>query len=214
MAGLRLDQRNEIPFDIPGNHDLWSRGSPKSQAPYSEYYGGSYPIQLHPPIETSRGKVRIFGLDSNRASPWAHRLANGEVPHHQLQQLSALLTDSRKDGSIKIVCLHHPIDVHPSHAPKLLGFEILRLRHRAQIARFLKDHGVHLVLAGHVHRQRTYRSTPAGPLQVVAGSCCQIGNQPAFWLHDIHPIETVSHEIEAAPGTLHFLPATSQKLTY
>lgn len=213
MAGFRLDQRNEIPFDIPGNHDLWSRGSPKSQSPYSEYYGGSYP-KMHPPIETPRGRVRIFGLDSNRSTLWAHRLANGEVPNHQLQQLSSLLTDSREDASIKIVCLHHPIDVHPNHAPKLLGFEILKLRHRAQLAQFLKDHGVHLVLAGHVHRQRTYQSTPTGPLQLVAGSCCQIGNQPSFWLIDIHPAGIACHELQAALGTLHFLPVISRKCTF
>ncbi|MBL8221177.1 MAG: metallophosphoesterase [Bryobacterales bacterium] len=214
MAGFRLDQRNEIPFDIPGNHDLWSRSSPKSQSPYSDYYGGSYPIQLHPPIETPRGKVRIFGLDSNRSTLWAHRLANGEVPHHQLQQLSALLTDTRNDCSIKIVCLHHPIDVHPSHAPRLLGFEILKLRHRAQLAQFLKDHGVHLVLTGHVHRQRTYQSTATSPLQIVAGSCCQIGNTPSFALLDLHPAELTYHELQASPGTLHFLPATSRKCTF
>lgn len=214
MAGFRLDQRNEIPFDIPGNHDLWSRGSPKLQSPFSEYYGGSYPIQLHPPVETPRGKVRLYGLDSNRSSLWAHRLANGEVPHHQLQQLSTLLTECRKENSIKIVCLHHPVDVHPSDAPKILGFEILKLRKRAQVAQFFKDQGVHLVLAGHVHRRREYQATPTSPLQIVAGSSCQIGNAPSFALLDIHPTEITCHQIEAAPGNLHFLPTTSRKLIY
>lgn len=214
LAGFSLDQRNELPFDLPGNHDLWSRASPKAQSAYSDYYGGSYPLQFDPPINTPRGTVCLYGLDSNRSGLWSHRLANGSIPEAQLHKLSALLAAKPDGNLVKVVCLHHPIAMEPSHAPRILGIEVLRLNRRDAIARFLKDHGVHLVLAGHVHNQHPYEATADRPLQIVAGSCCQIGNHPSFWLLDIGATGLHRHEIRIETGGLHFLPTASAYSAY
>ncbi len=183
VCGLRLsDVYNQVPFEVPGNHDLWHRGSPKDHTAFSSHYGGSYPRSTR--INSEAGEVIVYGLDSNRSSLWPHRLANGEIPAADLASLCEELDRERNSRAIKVVCLHHPLFL-PIGAPRICGVEILRLRSREKIAKLLSDAGAHIVLAGHVHNQQY--SKKFSLLQFVAGSMCQINSRPSFWMLDLYP---------------------------
>lgn len=183
VAGLRLeDEFGQRPFDVPGNHDLWCRRSPKDHGAFTSHFGGKYPRNFR--IETNRGKAFFFGLDSNRSSLWQHRLANGEIPTADLDELRDDLADARAAGAISVVCLHHPLFLRRRGTPRMCQAEIQRLKFREQVAKSLAEAGTHVVLAGHVHKQQHLKRFDV--LQFIAGSACQIGSRPSFWLLDLY----------------------------
>ena len=184
-AGLMLDHSNDRPFDIPGNHDLWSRGSPKDHTAFTHHYGGVYPRVRRVEIE---GKtVILYGLDSNRSTYMNHFLANGEIAPEAIQSLLADLKQGRADRAIQVVCLHHPL--FECEAGQTNGqLQTLTLKNRESIAKALAEAGADLVLAGHVHSQTWTNRSPGMPLHFVAGSACQKGAQrPSFWKLDVFP---------------------------
>ncbi|MEZ5353453.1 MAG: metallophosphoesterase [Bryobacteraceae bacterium] len=202
LHGLGLDKYglSGSLLDIPGNHDLWSRGDPKQALSFSTRYGGPYPRRL----DTSA--VVIYGMDSNRAPNAQHRRANGEIPMDQLGALLGMMRDDRKAGRVVIVTLHHPVQMTAESAPKLAGKEILFLKDRDKIARSLRENGACVVLAGHVHQPQWTRATPGSPLQYVAGSACQSGAKPQFWILDLYPDEVIHHSMVYPPNAVSFFP--------
>lgn len=137
--GLGLAERSSHTrlLDIPGNHDLWSRNSPRDSNAFSQHYGGPYPRVIE--IVSKSGKALFYGLDSNRSSRAQHRLANGEIPPAQLTELAHLMARYSGQSAVHIVSIHHPVFVERRIAPTLAGREILKLRNREAIARKLRD---------------------------------------------------------------------------
>jgi 3',5'-cyclic AMP phosphodiesterase CpdA len=185
VAGLRLETEfGQLPFDIPGNHDLWSRRSPKDHEAFTSHYGGVYPRTRE--VKTKAGRVLLWGLDSNRSSLWQHRLANGEITDAQLNSVCESIKLHKSSGAIQVVCTHHPLATRRRSAPRMLGWEILKLRQREAVAKRLGEAGAQLTLSGHVHAQHHIRRRGTAPLHFVAGSACQISSRPSFWLLDLH----------------------------
>lgn len=207
MAGLRLDTEfGQQVFDMPGNHDLWRRRSPKDHEAFSSHYGGSYPKSRE--ITSPSGTALIYGLDSNRSSLFQHRLANGEIPFESINSLLGCLRAKKNTDALQVVCLHHPLFLRRRGAPQILGTEILKLRNRVAVARALADAGAHLVLAGHVHQQQ--HSGRYGFQHFIAGSLCQVNARPSFWLLDLYSnyVEYIYYHIPN--GKIHFEPALSR----
>lgn len=180
LAGLSLetDFRQQA-FDLPGNHDLWHRRSPKDHSAFTSHYGGTYPRTRA--IPTSSKLVLLYGLDSSRSSLIAHRLANGEIEASSLATVCEALKSQKGPNTIQIVCLHHPLRLRRRTAPRMFGMEVLKLRDRERICRELFEAGAQMVLGGHVHQQVHSNS----PLTFVAGSGCQISSRPGFWQLDL-----------------------------
>ncbi len=209
LCGLNLDSEfGWFSLDIPGNHDLWRRRSPKANNAASSHYGGAYPREFQ--IPSANPPVHIYGIDSNRSSLWQHRLANGEIPTSALNSLLEKLRVGRTTGAIQVVCLHHPLQVLRQTAPRLCGIEILKLRRRQEIARSLSNAGAHIVLAGHIHNQQYFGRTPISPLHFIAGSACQIGSPPSFWRLELFQNHAEYTYLHIPKGRFHFEPASSR----
>lgn len=207
LAGLRLETEfGQNLFDIPGNHDLWRRRSPKDHDAFTSHYGGSYPRVM--PIESANGKVLLYGLDSNRSTLWDHRLANGEIPAAAMDSLCEKLREERESGAIQVVCLHHPLLLRRRGTPRMFGMEVLRLKHRHAAARELVRSGAHIVLAGHVHAQQ--HSHTLGLIHFIAGSACQIGARPCFWMLDLYTKHMDYVYLHIPRRGIHFVPAISR----
>ena len=209
QIGLGLDARSSHTrlLDIPGNHDLWSRKSPRGSNAFSQHYGGVYPRIIE--VQNSRGTVIFYGLDSNRSSQSQHRLANGEVPAEQLNALAAAIAGEADKEAVRIVSLHHPVHVEPAIAPKLLGKEVLKLRSRDAVARQLHDLGVHATLSGHIHKHRHYRAVARRPASWIAGSACQLGGTAQFWLLDLYRDAALYCPLVCPRNQITFWPETS-----
>lgn len=209
VAGLRLETEfGQIAFDIPGNHDLWDRRSPKGHAAFTSHYGGKYPRSRE--ITTPAGRVILYGLDSNRSSVWNHRLANGEVARDTIDAVCAELKKAQDPDTVQIICVHHPLALRKRAAPAMLGREVLRLRDREAIVQALRGAGAHFALSGHVHAQH-HVGPPRSPLPVfIAGSACQIAARPAFWQLDIFRDGVGFTSFHLPKNRLHFEPARSR----
>ncbi|MBM3794969.1 MAG: metallophosphoesterase [Acidobacteria bacterium] len=199
-----MDQRSRqaVLFDIPGNHDLWSRTSPRASSAFAERYGGSYPRRLR--VENERGAVELHGFDTNRGTTWRHRIADGELPQNQLDALSVIAAEPK--AAACLACLHHPIHVDRTDAPKLAGRGILKLKNRAGVGRSLHRAGFDVVLTGHVHRARHHPAYGARPAQWTAGSACQMGAEAQFWVLDVYADEAIYYSLALKEPDVAFWP--------
>ena len=209
LAGLSLETEfGQLPFDLPGNHDFWNDGSPKTTGAFNSHYGGTYPKCQE--INTTAGRVLLYALDSNRSSRWQHRLANGEIEFASLSSLCTMLQAMKGSGAIQVVCLHHPLALKTGTAPTLFGFEILKLSKREAISKLLRNSGADIVLAGHVHDQQQSDQGPEMPVQFIAGSACQISSYPTFWVLDLFPAKVEYTYFQIAPEGIHFSPDSAR----
>lgn len=136
-----LDHFTGIPvLVIPGNHDvpLWRvlERMFKPHALYREIISDD----LNPVLEV--GGVVLVGLDSTAPR---RSISNGRIYLNQLKQLGAAL--SRIPGDrIRIVVAHHHFA--PGH-DKVLDIPMQRSRRAIE---YFIDHGVEMILGGHLHR--------------------------------------------------------------
>ena len=173
-AGARVGFDSRV-LNIPGNHDIWQRGTPSKMALIEDYYfSQAYPVKYELPIPG--GMIVFHGLDSNRGSKSAHWKANGEVDPEQLDAVCEQIHSNHSSGTIHVVCIHHP----------LAGDSGLRLNHREVVALRLAEAGASVVLAGHVHTHLSFMASAEMPLHLVAGSACQMGTENTFLVLDFY----------------------------
>lgn len=104
------------------------------------------------------GGLRLVALDSS-VPGWHH----GDLDAAQLAWLGEVLAEPAPLGTI--LALHHP--PLPSHIP---FFDILELRHQAELAEVVAGSDVRAILAGHLHYSTS--GTFAGvPVSVAAATC-------------------------------------------
>lgn len=104
------------------------------------------------------GGLRLVALDSS-VPGWHH----GDLDAAQLAWLGEVLAEPAPLGTI--LALHHP--PLPSHIP---FFDILELRHQAELAEIVAGSDVRAILAGHLHYSTS--GTFAGvPVSVAAATC-------------------------------------------
>lgn len=104
------------------------------------------------------GGLRLVALDSS-VPGWHH----GDLDAAQRAWLGEVLAEPAPLGTI--LALHHP--PLPSHIP---FFDILELRHQAELAEIVAGSDVRAILAGHLHYSTS--GTFAGiPVSVAAATC-------------------------------------------
>ncbi|GGC02018.1 DNA repair exonuclease [Marinobacterium zhoushanense] len=165
---------------VPGNHDipLWDIGR-RIFSPYGRFRERF----ALPPFAWTGQDVQVLALNS--APRWRHR--NGELELGRLsQQLSEL---TRMPARHRIALFHHPVDCrrHQDRHNIIRGAEA--------ICRILTDHGVDLVVGGHIHdplmrtSEHLYPSLPSSLVFLLAGTCVssrtRVGAPNSFNLIDI-----------------------------
>jgi 3',5'-cyclic AMP phosphodiesterase CpdA len=143
---------------VPGNHDIYvpfghDPGLARWQAYMRSDAGPPGPCEGRPastpdlamgtfPYLRIRGRLALIGLCS--AAPMPPFIAAGRAGEAQLTRLRQLLDETRRDGFVRVVMIHHPPIPGLASASKAL-------RDADALGRVLAEHGAELVLHGHMH---------------------------------------------------------------
>jgi 3',5'-cyclic AMP phosphodiesterase CpdA len=148
---------------VPGNHDLYVRAA--AQYPllnWSDYMradDGDPSVDAPFPFVRRRGPLALIGLSS--AVPTAPFLATGRLGSGQIDRLAAALDRCGREGSFRVVLIHHPPRSKPSRRFK-------RLVDGAALRTVLARHGAELVIHGHDHEHSLIALPgPQRPIPVV-----------------------------------------------
>jgi 3',5'-cyclic AMP phosphodiesterase CpdA len=148
---LGLGLANEQ-LSIPGNHDRWPGASTVWGGPTSGF-DKTFPQNRRPywnewTTLASGHTLRFIGIDTDAdVSAWGHNrlLARGAF----LTQLDTVSRNlfAMEPTEIRVLVMHHS----PAHRGRVLG---MQRASRAALADFVEDHGVAVILTGHLHAPR------------------------------------------------------------
>ena len=153
---------------IPGNHDVYTRGSANHRR-FESYFGhllfgeDSRPRDWVFPAVKDIGDVVIIGLSSAQPTPFF--MSYGAVGPEQIDRLERRLESPRYQAKFKVALVHH--NVHRRNRWKEWSS---RLLDRDALVQRLMDLRVDLLLHGHSHRAHRFTVTRNGHTMVVAGS--------------------------------------------
>jgi 3',5'-cyclic AMP phosphodiesterase CpdA len=166
---------------VPGNHDLYTRGSFTSRR-FEQFFGTWLQSDLPElaveagggrfPVVKLRDHVAFVSLSS--AVPRLPLIAAGELGAEQLQALRKVLAHPEVAARTLVLALHHPV----VHSWSRLKVHVEGLRDVDSLVPELRDVSRGLLLHGHLHRriQRT--------LKTDAGKLTQVGATSASLHHD------------------------------
>jgi 3',5'-cyclic AMP phosphodiesterase CpdA len=166
---------------VPGNHDLYTRGSLTSRR-FERFFGKWLQSDLPElavdagggrfPVVKLREGVAFVSLSS--AVPRMPLVAAGELGEAQLRALHGVLAHPEVASRTLVLALHHPAVDGGSR----LKVHIEGLRDAANLITELQSFSRGLLLHGHLHR-RIQR-----PLPTAAGKLLQVGATSASLHHD------------------------------
>lgn len=147
---------------VPGNHDIYTRGSEREQR-FERYFG-----DLMWPSETTASDrtypwykdvngVAVVGLCSAR--PRLPFIATGEIGGDQLDRLKLLAERHDFENRFTIVLVHHNLHERTKRKNLMHG-----LNDRRELLELCESVGVNLVLHGHTHVAHTFDH---GPVTVI-----------------------------------------------
>jgi 3',5'-cyclic AMP phosphodiesterase CpdA len=148
---------------VPGNHDLYVRSAAQyPRLSWSDYMcadDGDPSVDAPFPFVRRRGPLALIGLSS--AVPTAPFLATGRLGSGQIDRLAAALDRCGREGSFRVVLIHHPPLSKPSRRFK-------RLVDGAELRAALARHGAELVIHGHDHEHSLIAlAGPQRPIPIV-----------------------------------------------
>ena len=161
---------------VPGNHDCYCADSwPELDRQLRDYTAGAEDAVMGMPSLIKIGSVSVIGLWSARPMPWWS--AGGWLGVEQLLALERLLVESV--GTFRCVLLHHaPL---ASQAPPRKA-----LQDAGALRALLSQHGVELVLHGHLHHNAVHTLDARTRIMVTApASSAQVSNPAAYRVIDI-----------------------------
>lgn len=139
---------------VPGNHDIYAKGSADSvlQA-WSEYmFQAAQPLDSRSaaglfPVTRKLGKLNLIGLSTGCVTPVF--MATGKLGAEQLQKLEELLRNAVAEDQVVVLLIHHP---------PLPGMTNWRkaLTDAAELDCILKKYPPLLVFYGHLHYNREH----------------------------------------------------------
>jgi 3',5'-cyclic AMP phosphodiesterase CpdA len=166
---------------VPGNHDLYTRGSLTSRR-FERFFGTWLESDLPElaidvgagrfPVVKLRDEVAIVSLSS--AVPRLPLVAAGELGEAQLQALRRVLAHPEVAARTLVLALHHPA----VHSWSRLKVHLEGLRDATDLVAELQSVSRGMVLHGHLHR-RIQR-----PLHTGGGKLIQVGATSASLHHD------------------------------
>ena len=134
---------------VPGNHDVYAKGSAESvfQA-WSNYLfhstrrSESSPATDHFPVVRKLGKFSLVGLSTACVTPVF--MASGKLGQEQLQRLGKILQQAEVEDQTVVLLIHHP---------PLPGMTNWRkgLADAGELEAVLKNHPPALIFYGHLH---------------------------------------------------------------
>jgi len=137
----RLGPPRNVTF-VPGNHDIYVRGTEQWPAKYwGDYMRGDDGLE-HFPFLRRRGDVALIALST--ALPTGPLLATGKLGQRQISRFAELLDQTR--GLFRVVLIHHP----PQSPPRRY---LRRLIDATDFRAVLAAKGAELLLHGHDHRR-------------------------------------------------------------
>lgn len=161
---------------IPGNHDIYSRllDDPGIDR-WRDYMSGSTNGEFAPPefpFVRRIGRVALIGLNSAvETRPFS---AIGRLGSMQLERLSEILLEARRDHFVRVVLIHHPPVPGLASPSKALA-------DASDLAAVLVSKGAELVLHGHNHT-RTVHLLPQSdgrPIPIVGAGSASRGRPHA-----------------------------------
>ena len=173
---------------VPGNHDLYRQDTAEQvQREWGAYMRGDELESF--PFVRRRGNVALIGLSS--ALPTLPFMATGQLGENQLARLEPLLAALGREGSFRVVLIHHPLTSKPSHYFK-------RLTDSDALCAVLRKHGAELLIHGHDHTRSllwlegpnaripalgvpSASSNPAGTDEPAGYSLFEIDGAPGAW---------------------------------
>jgi 3',5'-cyclic AMP phosphodiesterase CpdA len=166
---------------VPGNHDLYTRGSLTSRR-FEQFFGAWLQSDLPElaidagagrfPVVKLRDAVAFVSVSS--AVPRVPLVAAGELGPSQMQALRRVLAHPEVASRTLVLALHHPV----VHSWSRLKVHVEGLRDATEIASELQSVSRGLVLHGHLHR-RIQR-----PLKTAGGKLIQVGATSASLHHE------------------------------
>lgn len=136
---------------IPGNHDIYTRGSARVlrfETFMSQHMRGELIDNHRYPFVQRFGRLSFIGV--NTAVPTLPMSAIGKIGASQLRRVASALASEGRSGQVRVVLMHHPPGPHASKR----GHELLDLQaFNAVVA----EQGAELVLHGHEHVQLDYK---------------------------------------------------------
>ena len=134
---------------VPGNHDIYARGSAAEVfRAWSDYLFQSAPPSAPAkaaeryPVQRRLGKITLIGLSTACVTPVF--MASGRLGHGQLGRLETLLHESAQEGQTVVLLIHHP--PLPGMTNRRKG-----LADAAALRAILQKHPPALVFYGHLH---------------------------------------------------------------
>ena len=134
---------------VPGNHDVYARGSADSVSRawsnylfHSTQLSGSAQASDQFPVVRKQGKFSLIGLSTACVTPIF--MASGKLGVEQLQRLDKLLQQAAVEGQTVVLLIHHP---------PLPGMTDWRkgLVDAGELQAVLKRHPPMLIFYGHLH---------------------------------------------------------------
>jgi 3',5'-cyclic AMP phosphodiesterase CpdA len=159
---------------IPGNHDVYTRGSARHQR-FERYLGhlmeGERVDEQTYPFMLRRDDVALIGVSTAVATLPLY--ATGKVGGPQLERVATLLERAKAEGLCRIVLIHHP----PVPGVSKARHDLLDLD---EFGGVIAAHGADLILHGHEHvRFEGALRGPEGPVPVHGiGSGTSLSNRP------------------------------------
>ena len=136
---------------IPGNHDIYTRGSARSKR-FEGYFGDlmwSGGADRTFPWFKDLGEVKLIGFNS--AFPTAPLMAVGGVDDAQLDRLRGLASSGALGGGCACALVHHNLHPRGWRKDRMHG-----LQNRDALIGACADAGVSVILHGHTHKAHRF----------------------------------------------------------
>lgn len=180
-------------FIIPGNHDVYTRGSVHSHR--METWFGPWlkgdTSELIYPTHHRIGPVTVWGMNPCRATVGS----SGLIQEDELERLKALLVTPRSPQEFRMLMIHYPL---LDFRGQVVNKWTRRLNNRDQLVRALAQNPVDLVIHGHDHLRYHNRLTADDGRTIYVANA----GSAAFALREGVPISGTYNLYEIEDGIL------------
>ena len=154
-----LGKPQDVSF-VPGNHDAYVRSAmPYLARTFAPWTGDDAHAPSHYPYLRIRDHVALIGLSSGVPTPFF--IASGRMGKEQREAFAQMLDETRKQGLMRVVMIHHP----PYRKGATPGRGLSDVHHFEKI---IARHGAELIVHGHNHRQLiAHLHGPQGKVPVI-----------------------------------------------